>query len=164
MKEMDSKRPKKALSAYMIFVRETRPLICEKYPDMHALDVMKEVGKTWQRLTFPEKQRFENEALRDKERYIQELKAFEEACESFENHIENSPENEESKSEIFDDAILDSPIVANRALSKDSKICVKKAKSQINKKMRKSKSGEDNPKPKRPLSAYIFFSQEVSSV
>ena len=31
------KKPKKCLSAYMIFVQETRPKICEAYPDMGAL-------------------------------------------------------------------------------------------------------------------------------
>jgi len=31
----------------MIFVKETRPKIVTKYPDMGALDIMKEVGKKW---------------------------------------------------------------------------------------------------------------------
>lgn len=41
------KKPKKCLSAYMIFVKETRPLIVEKHPEMGALQVMKEVGMKW---------------------------------------------------------------------------------------------------------------------
>lgn len=41
------KKPKKCLSAYMIFVKETRPLIVEANPNMGALDVMKEVGIRW---------------------------------------------------------------------------------------------------------------------
>lgn len=45
------KKPKKCLSAYMIFVKETRPLIVNDHPEMGALQVMQEVGKKWQILT-----------------------------------------------------------------------------------------------------------------
>jgi hypothetical protein len=38
------KKPKKCLSAYMIFVKETRPSIVEQYPELGALDIMKKVG------------------------------------------------------------------------------------------------------------------------
>lgn len=37
-------RPKKCLSSYMIFVKETRPKIVEANPHLDALQVMKEVG------------------------------------------------------------------------------------------------------------------------
>jgi len=37
-------KPKKCLSAYMIFVRETRPKVTSDFPNMQVLDVMKEVG------------------------------------------------------------------------------------------------------------------------
>ena len=43
----DLKKPKKCLSAYMIFVKETRPTIVDSNPQMGALDVMKEVGISW---------------------------------------------------------------------------------------------------------------------
>ena len=39
------KKPKKCLSAYMIFVKETRPLIVDAHPEMGALQVMQQVGK-----------------------------------------------------------------------------------------------------------------------
>jgi hypothetical protein len=41
------KKPKKCLSAYMIFVKETRPSIVEKHPELGALDIMKKVGELW---------------------------------------------------------------------------------------------------------------------
>lgn len=43
--------PKKCLSAYMIFVRETWKRIQEENLDMPALQIMKEVGKEWQVLS-----------------------------------------------------------------------------------------------------------------
>jgi hypothetical protein len=66
------KKPKKCLSAYMIFVKETRPLIVEAHLEMGALQVMQEVGKQWQALTMDEKQYFKFKADRDKLRYLLE--------------------------------------------------------------------------------------------
>jgi hypothetical protein len=34
----------------MIFVKETRPSIVERYPELGALDIMKKVGELWQSL------------------------------------------------------------------------------------------------------------------
>lgn len=45
--EVEQKRPKKCLSAYMIFVRETRSTISKQNQDMHVLEIMKQVGKRW---------------------------------------------------------------------------------------------------------------------
>lgn len=41
LNEVESLRPKKCLSAYMIFVRETRKKIQCANPEMHVLDIMK---------------------------------------------------------------------------------------------------------------------------
>lgn len=47
LNEVESKRPKKCLSAYMIFVRETRKKIQTANPDLHVLEIMKQVGHKW---------------------------------------------------------------------------------------------------------------------
>ena len=49
------KRPKKCLSSYMIFVREMRARVTQEFPDMNALDVMKEVGRRWQNISEEDK-------------------------------------------------------------------------------------------------------------
>ena len=41
LNEVESKRPKKCLSAYMIFVRETRSKIQRENQDLHVLEIMK---------------------------------------------------------------------------------------------------------------------------
>ncbi len=48
-------KPKKCLSAYMIFVRETRQKVTRENPNMKVLDVMKEVGRRWQSIDPEEK-------------------------------------------------------------------------------------------------------------
>lgn len=79
--EVEHKRPKKCLSAYMIFVRETRSKISKANPDMPVLQIMKEVGNKWQNLTPTEKQIFQKMADDDKIRYKEELKEFEKEVE-----------------------------------------------------------------------------------
>jgi len=39
----------------MIFVREVRARVTQEFPDMNALDVMKEVGRRWQSINVPDK-------------------------------------------------------------------------------------------------------------
>lgn len=50
LQKIKAATPKKCLSAYMIFVRETRKRIQESQLEMPALQIMKEVGREWQEL------------------------------------------------------------------------------------------------------------------
>ena len=70
------KKPKKCLSAYMIFVKETRPLIVEAHPEMGALQVMQQVGKQWQQMSEQSRAEFKCKADKDKVRYLDEQRAF----------------------------------------------------------------------------------------
>lgn len=70
------KKPKKCLSAYMIFVKETRPKIVEANPTMGALNVMKEVGLAWQNMNDKDREYFKEKADTDKIRYLKEQRAF----------------------------------------------------------------------------------------
>jgi HMG (high mobility group) box len=79
--EVEHKRPKKWLSAYMIFVREVRSKISKANPDMPVLQIMKEVGSRWQSLIPSEKNVYQQMADEDKVRYKQELKEFEKEVE-----------------------------------------------------------------------------------
>lgn len=47
LSKVENLKPKKKLSAYMIFVRETRPKVIQEMTGIQALDVMKEVGRRW---------------------------------------------------------------------------------------------------------------------
>jgi hypothetical protein len=68
----DFKKPKKCLSSYMIFVRDTRCKVTAEFPDMNALDVMKEVGRRWQSIAKENKDYFQSLADKDKERFKRE--------------------------------------------------------------------------------------------
>ena len=93
IQDFNSQRPKKCLSAYMIFVRETRPKIvkekeaaleengsklifCLYILDMNVIEIMKEIGRRWKQLTEKGKLDFENKAKEDKKRFEREMVEF----------------------------------------------------------------------------------------
>lgn len=83
----DLKKPKKCLSAYMIFVQETRPLIVKLNSKMGALQVMKQVGKAWQSMNEAQRQYFKNKADIDKVRYLKQMKEFYDEVERIGNRV-----------------------------------------------------------------------------
>jgi len=60
----------------MIFVREVRTRVTQEFPDMNALDVMKEVGRRWQNITPEDKNHYQELANRDKERFKRENQQY----------------------------------------------------------------------------------------
>ena len=70
------KMPKKPLTAYMFFVRETRTRVANEMPDIPPLDIMKEVGKIWQKQQETDLRRFRAMAKQDATRYQEEMEKF----------------------------------------------------------------------------------------
>ena len=89
MDNCELKRPKKCLSSYMIFVREVRTKVTQEYPDMNALDVMKEVGRRWQNISDEDKHYYQNEANKDKERFKRENQQYMKELEQLDNKLKN---------------------------------------------------------------------------
>lgn len=63
------KMPKKPLTAYMFFVRETRRKVAKDMPDIAPLDIMKEVGKIWKKVSEINMKRYKAMAEQDTLRY-----------------------------------------------------------------------------------------------
>lgn len=66
-------KPKRGLSAYMFFCTEKRPEIMKKYPDMKFGEVGKKLGEMWKNLSDAKKEPFKQKAIKDKERYENEM-------------------------------------------------------------------------------------------
>lgn len=60
----------------MIFVRDTRSKVTTEFPDMNALDVMKEVGRRWQSINKEDKAHFKQLADQDKDRFKKENQQY----------------------------------------------------------------------------------------
>lgn len=138
--QLKTKRPKKALSAYMIFVRENRWIISEAIPELTALEVMKEVGQRWQNLTEQEKQLYEDKANKDKKRFKKDLAKFEKEIEDM---SVGSPTkfkiNEENKMEVNE--IPKPPVI--KLKPKLSKISIKsKSKEEFEESESSNKSSQ----------------------
>ncbi|CDW82148.1 UNKNOWN [Stylonychia lemnae] len=72
----DSRKPKKVLTPYMFFVKENRPKIMRENASMSFLEVMREVGERWNKLSEIEKEPFKERSMEDKRRYLEEQEVF----------------------------------------------------------------------------------------
>ena len=68
----DRRMPKKVLTPYMFFVKENRPRIMRENPNMVFLEVMREVGMRWGKLTEVDKEPFKERSNEDKRRFLEE--------------------------------------------------------------------------------------------
>eukprot|EP01121_Diplochlamys_sp_Union-15-3_P000286 TRINITY_DN10274_c0_g1_i1.p1 TRINITY_DN10274_c0_g1~~TRINITY_DN10274_c0_g1_i1.p1 ORF type:complete len:184 (+),score=35.44 TRINITY_DN10274_c0_g1_i1:402-953(+) len=74
----DPNAPKRAVNAYILFSKAIRPLVLKENPDLKArpVEILRIVGKKWKDLSPEEKMRFKEEALKDKNRYEEQLKSY----------------------------------------------------------------------------------------
>ncbi|XP_039607391.1 uncharacterized protein LOC120527716 isoform X2 [Polypterus senegalus] len=77
--------PRAPTTGYAIFVNEKKLQLKEEHPDIPFTEITKMLGTQWSQLTQEEKQKYNNIAEKDKERYIEELKMYQnsEAYKSF---------------------------------------------------------------------------------
>lgn len=65
-------RLKKNVSGYIHFGKKNRSKIKKSQPDITPQEMTKELAKRWNALSTKQRQRYEQIAIRDKERYLQE--------------------------------------------------------------------------------------------
>lgn len=70
----DPNAPKRSLSAFFFFCNEERPKVKAVYPSYGVGDTAKELGKRWE--VCPNKSKFESFAVKDKQRYEQEMAVY----------------------------------------------------------------------------------------
>lgn len=51
-------KPKKPLTPYMLFVRDTRKKVVDTMPHVRSLNIMKEVGRIWNTITNKDLQKY----------------------------------------------------------------------------------------------------------
>ncbi|KAL5286835.1 HmgD family protein [Megaselia abdita] len=70
-----AEKPKRPLSAYMIWLNETRESIKKEHPNSKVTEIAKYGGEKWRALT--DKSEWEKKAAEAKENYEKELRKFE---------------------------------------------------------------------------------------
>jgi len=72
----DPNAPKRATTAFFYFAHEERPKVREANPDFKVTDISKELGERWRAMSTEQKERFQELADKDKQRYKDEMKVF----------------------------------------------------------------------------------------
>ena len=73
----DPNAPKKGKGSYMFFAEAKRSEFKELYPELSFGDLSKKIGEAWKTITDEEKAPYEENAAKDKERYLRETEAYE---------------------------------------------------------------------------------------
>jgi len=72
----DSNAPKAPLTGYVRFMNDRREQLRAERPDVPFPEITRMLGNEWSKLGADEKQRYLDEAERDKERYMRELEKY----------------------------------------------------------------------------------------
>ncbi|KAM3869836.1 high mobility group protein 20A [Diretmus argenteus] len=72
----DSNAPKAPLTGYVRFMNDRREQLRAERPDVPFPEITRMLGNEWSKLPAEEKQRYLDEAERDKERYMRELEKY----------------------------------------------------------------------------------------
>uniref|UniRef100_A0A8C9VAG9 High mobility group protein 20A n=1 Tax=Scleropages formosus TaxID=113540 RepID=A0A8C9VAG9_SCLFO len=72
----DSNAPKAPLTGYVRFMNDRREQLRAERPDVPFPEITRMLGNEWSKLPADEKQRYLDEAERDKERYMRELEKY----------------------------------------------------------------------------------------
>jgi len=94
-KKKDPNAPKRGASSYMLFMKEQRQRIVAENPGAKFGEIGKLVGEAFKALSEEEKRKYEVMAEKDKERYNQEMKAYE-AKKNAKTAASNSEESDDS--------------------------------------------------------------------
>lgn len=73
-KSKDDNAPKRASTAFMLWLNETRDQIKRENPGIKVTEIAKKGGEMWRELK--DKSEWEEKAAKDKERYTNEMKSY----------------------------------------------------------------------------------------
>ncbi|XP_072258253.1 high mobility group protein 20A [Pyxicephalus adspersus] len=97
----DNNAPKAPLTGYVRFMNERREKLRAERPDVPFPEITRIVGSEWSKLPSHEKQRYLDEADRDKERYTKELQQYQktEAFRSYSRKSQNRQKGRQQRQE-----------------------------------------------------------------
>jgi hypothetical protein len=113
--------PKKPLSAYMIWSVKKMPEYKAKNPEMDFSELSKLLGAEWKKLDAAEKSEVEDLAMKEKERYKQEMETYEEKIAKGEIIIPDDDDEEAPKNEKKKDKSEKSPKKAKKPAASPEK-------------------------------------------
>ncbi|XP_072338617.1 SWI/SNF-related matrix-associated actin-dependent regulator of chromatin subfamily E member 1-related isoform X3 [Scyliorhinus torazame] len=92
--------PKAPVTGYVRFLNERREQIRMQYPDLPFPEITRMLGNEWSKLPTLEKQRYLDEAEKDKQQYLKELKEFQQT-EAYKLSTQKIQEKKLKKEELW---------------------------------------------------------------
>ncbi|XP_035498689.2 high mobility group protein 20A isoform X2 [Scophthalmus maximus] len=98
----DSNAPKAPLTGYVRFMNDRREQLRAERPDVPFPEITRMLGNEWSKLPPEEKQRYLDEAERDKERYMRELEKYQktEAYKHFTRKVQEKQKGKRHRGDI----------------------------------------------------------------
>jgi len=75
-KNKDPNKPKRSMSSFMYFANEQRQSVRDKYPDIKITEIGKKLSEMWKVMSQEEKQKYIDQAEKDKNRYTSEMEIY----------------------------------------------------------------------------------------
>jgi len=72
----DPFKPKRAMSSFMFFLQAKRQEVRDKFPDLKITDIGKRLSELWKEIPPEERQKYVDQAERDKERYKAQMEKY----------------------------------------------------------------------------------------
>lgn len=98
----DSNAPKAPLTGYVRFMNDRREQLRAERPDVPFPEITRMLGNEWSKLPPDEKQRYLDEAEKDKERYMQELEKYQktEAYKHFTRKLQDKKKGKQHRGDV----------------------------------------------------------------
>ena len=98
-KKKDPNAPKRAMTSFFYFSKEMRPKVKEENPEMTFGELGKKIGELFRGLSADEKEKYEELAKKDKERYQREMAEYKSS-----SKVEEDDDDDDSDSDGVDNA------------------------------------------------------------
>lgn len=96
-KKKDPSKPKRAMSSFMFFANEHRPVVRKEHPDLKITDVGKKLGEMWKALDDDKKKKYIEMANKDKDRYKGSMEKYQPPESSSESDSDDSRKKKRKK-------------------------------------------------------------------
>jgi len=112
--------PKQPLSGYVHFLNERRESVRGENPDITFSDLSKKLAAEWSALAEPDKNKYNEMAKRDKDRYDKEFSEYQQT-DSYKNYLESQREQENTNSTSGDQRVKKKKKSNASSIARDSK-------------------------------------------
>ncbi|CAJ1940639.1 unnamed protein product [Cylindrotheca closterium] len=151
----DPNAPKRPISAFFYFSKEMRPKVAAENPEAKSTEITKMLGAMWRELDGDDKKKYDKKAKADHDRYASAKETYDAkvAKEAEEGNADSDDDAEPMETnETDDEEVEDSSVGGSTKKGAGTEVIVKK----------KAKRAKKDPNaPKRPISAFFYFSKEM---